>query len=290
MFKIGFMPSGNMLAWEPEKICGYIKNAGYDAVELLPSLVCAEDKTENDRKRMARAAEENGLVISEIVLQRDFVLTGKDAREANIEYTVKNIKTAADMGVFTVNMFTGPEPWVNGPLIIDKNIPASKAWEFVFEAFDRILPAAEKNGVYIAVENVFGMLCHDFYTNMYLNTHYDSPRLGVNFDPSHDALYGNTDMKFLIGGWGVDKIFHVHLKDAAGIPEMGKFVFPIIGEGVVNWKEFFAEMKNIGYEGCMSVEFESFSYINAGLGGRFEESAGLSRKIIANLMGDAGKK
>ena len=286
MFKIGFMPNQNMLGWEPEKLCAYIKNAGYDAIELQPQFICADSKTDADRRRMVRAVEENGLVISEIVLQRDFVLLDEAARAANIDYVEKNLYKVAEMGVNTVNMLTGPAPWASDPLTVDKNITASQAWGWVFEAFDRILPAAEKTGVNIAVENVFGMLCHDFYTNMYLNNHYNSPRLGVNFDPSHDVLCGNTDMKFLIRGWGKSKIFHVHLKDAAGIPVMGKFLFPLIGEGYVDWKTFFAEMAAIGYDGCMSVEFESFEYIKNAFGGKFEESAALSRKMIAKLMGE----
>ncbi|MCL2813251.1 MAG: sugar phosphate isomerase/epimerase [Oscillospiraceae bacterium] len=286
MFKIGFMPNGNMLGWEPEKLCGYIKNAGYEAIEVQPPLFCG-GKTEEDRKRLRRAAEQNGLVISEAVLQRDFVMTDDGARAANIEYVKENMLKAAEMGIQTINVFTGPAPWVQNPVVVGTHITQKKAWSMVFEAFDCILPAAEKNNVNIAVENVFGMLCHDFYTNMHLNRHYDSPRLGVNFDPSHDALYGNTDMEFLISGWGKEKIFHAHLKDAAGIPEMGKFLFPILGEGVVDWKAFFSEMKKIGYEGAMSVEFESFAYLNSVLGGRFEEAAGLSRKIIAVLMEDS---
>ena len=285
MFKIGFMPNGNMLEWEAEKLCEYIKSAGYEAIELQPPLFCG-GKTEEDRKRLGRAVEKSGLVISEAVLQRDFVLLDQEARKANIAYVMENMLKAADMGVHTINVFTGPQPWIQNPLIVNKHISQTKAWDMVFEAFDRILPIAEKNEINIAVENVFGMLCHDFYTNMYLNSHYNSPRLGVNFDPSHDALYQNTDMKFLIEGWGKDKIFHVHLKDAVGIPETGKFLFPLLGEGVVDWGVFFSEMKNIGYEGVMSVEFESFAYLNSVLGGRFEESAALSRKIIAALMGE----
>ena len=286
MFKIGFMANGNMLGWEPERICACVKNAGYDAVEVLPPLFCGEGKSENDRKRLAKAAQASGLVISETVLQRDFVIPDKEARSENIAYVTENMAKAAEMGVFTINVFTGPEPWTANPLIVNKHIAQAQAWDFVFEAFDRILPAAEKNGVRVAVENVFGMLCHDFYTNMYLNSHYGSPLLGVNLDPSHDVLYGNTDMKFLIDGWGKDKIFHVHLKDAAGIPEMGKFAFPIIGEGFVDWKTFFSEMEKIGYEGCMSVEFESFAYLRAVFGGRFEEGATISRHAISKLMGD----
>ena len=284
MFKIGFMPNQKMLGWEPEKLCDYVKEAGYEAIELQAQLVCAEGKTEKERKRLLCAVEKSGLVISEIVLQRDFVLTEKEAREKNIEYVIKNMQTAADMGVDTVNVFTGPEPWVERPLIINKNISSSQAWGYVFEAFDRLLPVAEKTKTRLAVENVFGMLCHDFYTNMYLNNHYSSCWLGVNLDPSHDVLYSNTDMKFLVLGWGKDKIFHVHLKDAAGIPEMGRFIFPIIGEGQVDWATFFAELQNIGHEGCASVEFESFAYIKSGLDGCFEKSAELSRRVISNLM------
>jgi len=284
MFKIGFMPNGNMLGWEPERLCEYLREAGYEAIELQPPLFCG-GKTEKDRKRLTIAAEKSGLLISEAVLQRDFVVADEGAQKANIEYVAENMRIAADMGIDTVNVFTGPEPWAQNPLIVNKHIAQKKAWDMVFEAFDRILPVAEKNNVNVAVENVFGMLCHDFYTNMHLNRHYDSPRLGVNFDPSHDALYGNTDMEFLISGWGKDKIFHVHLKDAAGIPEMGKFLFPLLGEGSVDWKAFFSEMKKIGYDGAMSVEFESFAYLNSVFGGRFEESAALSRGIIAALMG-----
>ena len=283
MFKIGFMPNGNMLAWEPERLCECIKSAGYDAIELQAPLFCGEGKTEEDRKRLVRAVENSGLVVSEAVLQRDFVVDDDDGRKKNIEYVTENMLIAADMGVRTVNVFTGPEPWVQNPLVINKHISQTKAWDMVFEAFDEIVPLAEKNNIDVAVENVFGMICHDFYTNMYLNALYDSPRLGVNFDPSHDVLYGNTDMEFLIGAWGKARIFHVHLKDAVGIPEMGKHLFPLLGEGAVDWKTFFSEMKNIRYEGIMSVEFESFAYLNSVLGGRFEEAAGLSRKIIAAL-------
>ena len=285
MFKIGFLANGNMREWEPEKLCGYIKNAGYEAIELIDDVVFAEGKTSGDYKKTAAAAKANGLVISEILLQHDFVLLDKEARKANVDLVIRNMNKALETGVNTVNLFTGPEPWAEKPLTVNKNIPASLAWDYVFEAFDRILPVAEKNKIRVAVENVFGMLCHDFYTNMYLNKHYNSPWLGVNLDPSHDVLYGNTDMKFLINGWGKDKIFHVHLKDAVGVPEFGKFVFPVMGEGIVDWQTFFSEMKKIGYGGCMSVEFESSGYRSAVWGGRHEESANLSRKIIKEIAG-----
>ena len=281
MYKIGFMPGGNMLSWEAEKMCAYVKNAGYDAIELQNSLVCADARSDADRKKLARAAESNGLIISQAGMQRDFVLADEGARNENIEYTIRNIPKLADMGVDIACLYSGPVPWASDPLIINRDMPASTAWDLLFDAFDRILPVAEKYKVRLSVENVFGMLCHDFFSHMHLNRHYGSPWLGVNLDPSHDVLYGNSDMKFLIDGWGKDRIFHAHLKDAVGVPEMGRFLFPLIGEGNVDWKTFFAEMEAIGYDGCMSVEFESFEYLKNVLGGRFEEAVGLSARLLS---------
>jgi sugar phosphate isomerase/epimerase len=78
----------------------------------------------------------------------------------------------------------------------------------------------------------------------------------VNFDPSHDILSGNTDLRFLLNGWG-ERCKHIHLKDAAGIMQPGKFVFPMLGEGLADWNGFRAGLDDIGYDGTMSVEFES---------------------------------
>ena len=65
-----------------------------------------------------------------------------------------------------------------------------------------------------------------------------------------------------------ERIFHCHVKDTAGVP--GKvlgdtFLFPFLGEGRVDWSGFFSAMKQIGYQGCLSVEFEAFDYFDVTL-------------------------
>ena len=57
-----------------------------------------------------------------------------------------------------------------------------------------------------------------------------------------------------------DRIAHVHIKDGIGIPQLNKFVFPLLGEGRVNWKDFFTALEEIDYQGFCSMEFESFRY------------------------------
>ena len=68
------------------------------------------------------------------------------------------------------------------------------------------------------------MLCHDFYTAKFLIDYFNSQYLGVNFDPSHDILAGNMDIGWIIRQWGKERIKHIHLKDAVGTQEQGKFV------------------------------------------------------------------
>ena len=158
-------------------------------------------KTKKDRLELLTALKDNGLKISEVLAQHDLVIPDANARRANIETIKNSIKKIADLGVDTANLFTGPIPWDANPIIVGKQVTASQAWAWVFEAIDEILPVAEQCGVKLAVENVWGMLAHDFYTNQYLQSRYDSKFLGVNLDPSHDVLYGNTDMRFLVEGW-----------------------------------------------------------------------------------------
>lgn len=282
--RIAFMPAMNMLEWEPERLCDCVKEAGYDAIEVQADMLCADKKTDAERARFLRAVEAAGLKISEVVLQRDFVLLEEDARKAQISHVIRNMKKLADCGITIVNMFSGPAPWIANPVLIGKHVSEGTAWKWVFEAYDQIVPVAEQIQMKVAVENVWCMLVRNMYTNKYLQSHYNSSMLGVNLDPSHDVLDGITDMEFLVKSWGIEKIFHIHLKDAVGFQTPGRFIFPLLGEGHVNWKAFFGALSEIGYEGAMSVEFESWDYVANMLDGKYESAAPLCRKAVAKLM------
>ena len=65
-----------------------------------------------------------------------------------------------------------------------------------------------------------------------------------------------------------------------GIQEEGKFLFPFIGEGNVDWKGMFDALREIGYAGYCSVEFESYTYHNHVLKGDTVEAA---RRTISDV-------
>lgn len=278
--KIGFFVNGDYRGLSCDKVFEDLSRIGYEAVEFP---YCPEEGAEGLKIRNS-AATAAGLTISEVVCQRDYVVLEEELRKKNIETTLSCIRDCAEAGVETVNLFTGPVPWGPAPLCVGSGISAGDAWNMLYEALDLLVPEAERCGVNLAVENVWGHLCHDFFTMEHLVSRYNSQRMGVNFDPSHDLLSGNTDMCFLITAWGKERIKHVHLKDAVGVMCRGKFNFPLLGEGLVDWEGFREGLQRIGYDGVLSVEFESDGYLARYCDGDLSEAARLSRQAISKIF------
>ena len=285
--KIGFFCNGNLLDMPLEEMCRAIKRIGYDTIELPMWAFHPDEGVEELRKKL-NCIQENGLELSEVVVQQDYINRDPDDNQHSIEMTKRCIETYAEIGVKTLNLFTGPRPWIPNPVIVGRDITEKQAWETLFAAFDVLVPVAEKFGINLAVESVWSNLCHDFYTTQYLLNHYRSEALGVNLDPSHDRIFGNSDMEFLVTGYG-DAIKHIHLKDAVGA--MGKnlrgevqFIFPVLGEGLVDWAGFKKGLDAIGYEGVMSVEYEADGYLSHYLDGDMLRAAEETYKIIEKMF------
>ena len=258
--KIAFMASLDFASWQPEKVLQSLSSLGYDGVEWKLSHFNPRARTKKELEKLAQLTKSYDLEISEIVVQQDIISLDKNLRRDRINLVKECIEAANDIGVHIINLFSGPAPWDPKAPRIPGNISEGKAWEYVLEAYSEFIDLAEKYAVYLAVEAVWGHLCHDYYTTKELMSSFDSEFLGINMDPSPCCLYGN-DIFWVIKKWG-KKIKHVHLKDVAGKPGFhGKdFIFPLLGEGIVDWKAFFKALDEIEYKGFFSVEFESFNY------------------------------
>ena len=268
---------------KPGEVCQSLSKLGYKGVEWTLAHFNPQTRTEKELKDIVRITTENSLETSEVVVQQDYVCTDENIRKDRIALTKECINVFSNLGINTINLFTGPAFWQPDSPKIGKDITEGQAWDMVLSAYDEILPLAEERQMNLAVEGVVMMLCHDYYTTRCLIDHYNSHCLGVNFDPSHDVLSGNLDVGWIIRQWG-DKIKHIHLKDTVGIPEEGKFIFPLLGEGNVNWKEFFKALNEIDYQGYMSVEFESFNYYHQVLHNNPETAAKISIEQVKQLF------
>ncbi len=281
--RFGFLASLGFQSWPVEDVVRCLADLGYDAVEWTLGHF-DPTASSGDLADLVRVPSRHGLVASEIVVQQDFVTPDPALFEARVSLVEACIPAAAGIGISVLNLCTGPAPWDPKAPRLGKDISEGEAWALVGKAFDRLVPLAERHHVYLAVEAVFGHLCHDYYTLLELLRRYDSEFLAVNMDPSHYRLYGN-DIDWVVHQLGA-RIQHVHLKDVVGRPGMvgEDFTFPLLGEGVVDWGAFRQALGDVDYRGVMSVEFEAFGYYAQILGRDPAKAAELSMQQIRALF------
>ncbi|MAF12014.1 hypothetical protein CMK11_16345 [Candidatus Poribacteria bacterium] len=286
-WKVAFLAGLDYAQMPADDVIASLKGLGYEGIEWTTSHFDV-DLPLSDLRELVAKTRDAGMEVSRIMAHEDLVSLDDDARRSRIDRTVRAIHAAGECDVATVGTMTGPAPWDASAPKVGRDISESAAWGQVFEAYDAFGVAAEAAGVVISSEGVFGMVAHDFYTHRYLIGRLDSPVQQVNLDPSHGILYGNYDVAWVAREWG-ERIAHVHLKDAVGDnPEPGKFLFPLLGEGSVDWSAFFGALDELGYAGFCSVEFESFDYYRCVLKSDPEEAARISiRQIEALLTPDA---
>ena len=283
-WRLSFLAGLGYASMPAEDVIASLSGLGYEGIEWTTSHFDPGKPLPELRQLVARTRDA-GLDVSRIMAHEDLVSLDDDLRRARIERTVETIHAAGQCGVETVGAMTGPAPWDPNAPMVGSDISESAAWEQVLEAYTAFVQAGEASGVAITSEGVFGMVAHDFYSHRYLMDAVGGRWHKVNLDPSHGVLYGNLDVGWVVRQWG-ERIGHVHLKDAVGVPEMGKFLFPLLGEGLVDWSAFFAALDEIGYTGFCSVEFESFDYYRRVLGGDVEAAARLSIEQVRKLLGE----
>jgi sugar phosphate isomerase/epimerase len=240
-----------------------ISKIGYDGIEI-PALYTFHSSEELNK--FVNLAKSHGLEVTQAGLSGDLVSVDEKSRRQTMDRLKGEIKLAADSSIKIVKTITGPAPWNPKAPKLGRDITENKAWELVLSGFSELMEVAERYEVYVAVEACFGNLCRDYYTTKELLDQVGSKYLAINMDPSHYCLYGN-DIGWVIRRLG-DKIKHAHLKDAIGRPveEGVDFMFPLLGEGIVNWKDFFQALRSINYSGFLSIEFESLTYFKNILG------------------------
>lgn len=239
-------------------------------------------------RQLVSKTREFGLEVSNIMCWQDLVTSDKDTREARTKLLENYISASAELSIPLVNVFTGPITWAGSFEVVGRDISEAEAWASAIDALSKVIESAERNDVVVTVEAVFGMLVHDYYTIRELLDHFESKNLAVNLDPSHLVLYGN-DPAWAITRLG-SRVKHVHVKDAVGrAGSFGEnFVFPFLGEGSVDWIEFFRALKISGYSGYLSVEFENDVYLNNICDGDWKIAVRQSKARLLKLLEKSG--
>jgi len=137
---------------------------GFDGVEILHIQM---DNQENDYlQRLKRQAFVNGLCLCGLSSHQGFLSPDRAERQKNIDHTIHTIELAYKLGIPTMRVNTGR--WGTSKDFdtlmanrgIEPRLPGytdNDGFKWVIDSFEKCLPAAEKCGVTLGLENHWGL-------------------------------------------------------------------------------------------------------------------------------------
>ena len=137
---------------------------GFDAVEILQMQM--ENEEPAHLQRLKQIAFVNGLSLCGLSTHQGFLSPDKDVRQKNIDHTVKAIELAYALGIPTMRVNTGR--WGTSKDFddlmahrgIEPNLPGytdDDGFKWVIDSLEKCLPAAERCGVTLGLENHWGL-------------------------------------------------------------------------------------------------------------------------------------
>ncbi len=237
---------------------------GFDGIQVYATTgeVFPQTLLDADVARICEQLKDNGLVIS--ALCGDMGGHGFEIAEDNpvrIEKTKRIIDLAVKLGTGVVTTHIGVIPE-------DKE---SAKYKTMLAALTECGEYARANGVTLAIET--GPEMADVLLGFVTSA---GDGVGVNLDPANFVMVTGQDPAAAVRLLG-KKIVHTHLKDGkmlmrtdpliiynhfaeGGIEALNVadyFIETPVGEGDVNWDEYISALREIGFDGYLTIERET---------------------------------
>ncbi|WP_162464947.1 MULTISPECIES: sugar phosphate isomerase/epimerase [unclassified Mycolicibacterium] len=272
--------------WAPERAIELLAGLGFEAVDWSFVQFDRLQQSAKAFRKLVQQSRDAGLEVPQLVLADDLITLDPHLWKQRVEYAIRAIDAAAEAGVATVGVSTGPHGWNEAAARVGVDIDESAAWDLAVTGVARMVDHAKMSDVRIGLESVWGSIADSGESTQKM---LDAiPDLGITFDPSHLVLPGD-DIATWAHQWR-DRIVHVHLKDAFGRRGVFNedFLFPILGEGQVPWKRLLTTLNDDGYQGCASIEAESYTLLDQCFQSDPTEPARLSLQLANRLYDLAG--
>jgi L-ribulose-5-phosphate 3-epimerase len=129
--------------------------------------------------------------------------------------------------------------------------------ERLVESLRGLAVLAARAGISLDIENHPGTMADDAARTMRIWRAVDHPALGVIYDPGNLAREGKEAFPASLIAQS-DAIRHVHVKDYVFAPDLpnGRRAVPP-GEGMLGWGAIIAALSHLGYEGDLTLEYET---------------------------------
>ncbi len=234
------------------------KDAGFDGIELNYDLEndLSPRATARDLRDVRAMAERIGIAISGVCsfLFWPYSLSSNNAeqRGRGLELAGKMIEAAHELG--TENLLCVPGavhiPWLANHDPVPNDICHRRARE----AVGRLLPQAERLGVYLNIENIFfnGFLMTPAEMNAFVDS-FNSRHVRVHFDTGNIMLFQFPEhwIAELAG-----RIKNVHLKEFTKKgTDHSLESFRTLLDGTTNWPAVMDAFDRIGYRDYLTFEY-----------------------------------
>jgi L-ribulose-5-phosphate 3-epimerase len=250
------------------------KELGFDAIELCVagSGVLTHETTRGQCEAILGKAGELGIEVASVASGESWGCSPSDddpaVRARIVEFTRQALQVAAWLGTDAYLYVPGAVDVFfleNSPVV-----PYDVCDERARAAIRQILPAAERLGVTLAVENVWNkFLLSPLEMRDFIDS-FGSPAVGSYFDVGNVVLTGYPEHWIDILG---KRIARVHVKDfkrSAGTAEG----FVDLLEGDVDFEAVKAALARIGYDGYVTAEMIPYQP------GRPEKTAAAMKKLF----------
>jgi hexulose-6-phosphate isomerase len=230
------------------------KDAGFEGIELAMDAAgeISAEATPEQLADLKAYADDLGMAIPSLSngLCWGASLTSDDPaeRQEAHDLIVQQLRCARALGAETVLVVPGS---VSVEFVPERPvIPYDVAYDRALEEIRKLVPAAEKYGVEIGIENVWNkMLLSPLEMRQFIDA-VGSDMVGAYFDTGNVVYSGYPEHWIRILGKRIKK---VHFKDYRRNPgTLNAFVDLLSGD--VNWPEVMKAFHDIGYEGWAAGE------------------------------------
>jgi hexulose-6-phosphate isomerase len=234
------------------------KDAGFDGIEINFALEgeFSAESSPQEIEAVGLLARNSGIAISGVCsfLFWPFSMSQNDPerREKGIRLAAKMIDAARLVGTENLLIVPGAvyAPWVEDVPPVPNDVCDRRAKE----AVRRLIPFAEKNGVYLNIENIFanGYLFSPQEMVGFVDS-FDSTRVRVHFDTGNIMQYQFPEDWVPILG---RRIQNVHFKEwDKRTHEFNLHTFRTLLDGTTNWPAVIEALDRVGYRGHLTFEY-----------------------------------
>jgi hexulose-6-phosphate isomerase len=234
------------------------KDAGFEGIELnydLDNDLSPKSGTK-EFHAIRKTAEDLGIAISGLCsfLYWPYSLTSNDSaqRSRGLELAGLMTQAAHDLGTENVLLVPGAVciPWIKD----HDPVPSDVCDRRARAAVAKLLPKAEKLGVYLNIENIFfnGYLLSPTEMNAFVDS-FRSKHVRVHFDTGNIMLFQFPEHWVAVLG---NRIKNIHLKEFTkkGTDHSLESFRPLL-DGTTNWPAVMEALDKIGYRGYLTFEY-----------------------------------